>query len=38
MKRAIYAELRTFEKYDDKHFMVYLYREIIPDCTPEVMG
>lgn len=38
MNRAIYTEQRTFEKYDDKRYMVYLNEEIIPDYVPEAMG
>ena len=37
MNKAIYTEPRTFEKYDDKRYMVYLNEEIIPDYVPEVM-
>lgn len=37
MNKAIYTEPRTFEKYDDKRYMVYLNQEIIPDYVPEVM-
>ena len=37
MKREIYTERKSFEKYDDKHFIAYLNEEIIPDYVPEVM-
>ncbi|MBR1463441.1 MAG: hypothetical protein IJ604_08750 [Prevotella sp.] len=37
MNRVIYTERRTFEKYDDKHFIAYLNEEVIPDYVPEVM-
>ena len=36
MKRAIYVDgPRSFEKYDDTHYMVYLNEEVIQDYTPE---
>lgn len=37
MKTAIYTERRTFEKYDDTHYLVYLGEEIISDYIPPVM-
>lgn len=37
MNRVIYTERKSFEKYDDKHFIAYLNEEIIPDYVPEVM-
>lgn len=37
MNKAIYSEPRTFEKYDNARFIVYLNQEIIPDYVPEVM-
>lgn len=37
MKRVVYTDgPRSFEKYDDTHFMVYLNEEVIPDYIPEV--
>ena len=36
MNKAIYTEPRTFEKYDNTRFMVYLNQEVIPDYVPEV--
>lgn len=36
MKRVVYTDgPRSFEKYDDTHYMVYLNEEVIPDYTPE---
>lgn len=37
MNKVIYTECRTFEKYDDKHFIAYLNEEVIQDYVPEVM-
>lgn len=37
MNKAIYTEPRTFEKYDDNRYMVYLNEVIIPDYVPEIM-
>ncbi len=37
MNKAIYTERRSFEKYDDKRYMVYLNEEVLPDYVPEVM-
>lgn len=37
MKTAIYTERRTFEKYDDTRYMVYLDERIVPDYVPETM-
>ncbi len=36
MNREIYTERRSFEKYDEKHHIVYLNEEVIPDYVPEV--
>lgn len=35
MNRAVYFNRRTFEKYDNKCFIVYLNEEVIPEFTPE---
>lgn len=35
--KATYLDRKKFEKYDDKHFIVYLHEEVIPDYVPEVM-
>lgn len=35
MNRVIYTERRTFEKYDDKHYIAYVNEEIIPDYVPD---
>ena len=37
MNKVTYPQRRTFEKYDDKHFIAYLNEEVIPDYVPEVM-
>ena len=37
MKTAIYTERRTFEKYDDTRYMVYLDEQIVPDYVPDTM-
>lgn len=36
--KATYSDRKKYEKYDDKHFIVYLNEEVIPDYVPEVMG
>ena len=36
MNKAIYTEPRTFEKYDDRRYMVYLSEEVISDYIPEM--
>lgn len=36
MNEVIYKEPRTFEKYDETHFIAYLNENIIPDYVPEV--
>lgn len=33
--KAVYQEQRTFVKYDDKHYIVYLNEEIIPDYVQD---
>ena len=35
--KATYLDRKKYEKYDDKHFIVYLNEEVIPDYVPEVM-
>ena len=35
--KATYSDRKKYEKYDDKHFIVYLNEEVIPDYVPEVM-
>lgn len=35
MNTVIYTERRTFEKYDNEHFIAYLNEEIIPDYVPD---
>ena len=36
--RRIYLERKTFLKYDDEHYLVYLNEETVPDFVPETMG
>ena len=33
MKKKIYYKRRKFERYDEKHFIVYLNEKVIPDYT-----
>lgn len=35
MNKVIYTSPRTYEKYDNKHYIVYLNEEIIPNYVPE---
>lgn len=37
MKTAIYTERRTFEKYDDTRYMVYMGEQIVPDYVPDTV-
>lgn len=37
MNTVIYTERRTFEKYDDQRYMVYLGEKVIPDYTLPAM-
>lgn len=37
MNTAIYTERRTFEKYDDQRYIVYLGERVIPDYTLPAM-
>lgn len=37
MNRVIYLDKRTFEKYDNTRYIVYLNEEILEGHTPEVM-
>lgn len=37
MNRVIYFDKRTFEKYDNTRYIVYLNEEILEDYIPEVM-
>lgn len=37
MKTAIYTERRTFEKYDDTHYIVYMGEQIIPGYVPDTV-
>lgn len=39
MKTAIYTEKRTFEKFDDQRYIVYLNETVIPEYTlPSIDG
>ena len=35
--RCVYLERKSFVKYDDTHYLVYLNEEVLPDYVPEVM-
>lgn len=37
MKKATYTERKTFVKYDENRYMVYLNEEIVDDYVPETM-
>ena len=36
--RKVYLERKTFLKYDDEHYIVYLNEETVPGYVPETMG
>ncbi|RKU75652.1 hypothetical protein DW945_22120 [Parabacteroides sp. AM44-16] len=33
--KKIYTEKKTYSKYDDKHYLIYLNEEVIQDYVPE---
>ena len=35
MAKKIYTQKKTFEKYDDKHYLLYLNEEVIEGYVPE---
>ena len=37
MAKKIYTQKKTFEKYDDKHYLLYLNEEVIEGYVPETM-
>lgn len=34
-KRTVHTEKRTYEKYDEKHYLLYLNEEVIKDYEPK---
>ena len=36
--RAIYTERKTFVKYDDNHYLLYLNEEVLENHVPEGHG
>ena len=38
MKKVVHTNKKTFVKYDDTHYLVYLNEEIIPEYVPESHG
>ena len=37
MAKKIYTQKKTFEKYDDKHYLLYLNEKVIEGYVPESM-